>query len=98
MNAMHYLRGFLGILTREALRIRPKSATITEAEIEDALTRRKAARAEKCSTSSARFPRPTSSAIVARSAASNFQPASYNYASSFPASLRLLAYYPTHWP
>ncbi|MEL6738918.1 MAG: cysteine--tRNA ligase, partial [Pseudomonadota bacterium] len=34
-------------LTREALRIRPKSAEITEAEIEDALTRRKAARAEK---------------------------------------------------
>ena len=34
-------------LTREALRIRPKSAAITEAEIEDALARRKAARAEK---------------------------------------------------
>ena len=34
-------------LTREALRIRPKSAEIDEAEIEDALARRKAARAEK---------------------------------------------------
>ena len=34
-------------LTRTALRIRPKSATITEDEIEDALARRKAARAEK---------------------------------------------------
>ncbi len=34
-------------LTRQDLRIRPKSATITEAEIEDALARRKAARAEK---------------------------------------------------
>ena len=34
-------------LTREDLRIRPKSAEITEAEIEDALARRKAARAEK---------------------------------------------------
>ncbi|MEO0590140.1 MAG: cysteine--tRNA ligase [Pseudomonadota bacterium] len=34
-------------LTREALRIRPKSAEIAEAEIEDALARRKAARAEK---------------------------------------------------
>jgi cysteinyl-tRNA synthetase len=34
-------------LTREDLRIRPKSATVTEAEIEEALARRKAARAEK---------------------------------------------------
>lgn len=34
-------------LTREALRIRPKSAEITAEEIEDALARRKAARAEK---------------------------------------------------
>jgi len=34
-------------LTRTDLRIRPKSAAITEAEIEDALARRKAARAEK---------------------------------------------------
>jgi len=34
-------------LTREALRIRPKSATITEAEIEAALARRKEARAAK---------------------------------------------------
>jgi len=34
-------------LTREDLRIRPISAEITEAEIEDALGRRKAARAEK---------------------------------------------------
>ena len=34
-------------LTRQELRIRPISAEITEAEIEDALARRKAARAEK---------------------------------------------------
>ncbi|MEE4288431.1 MAG: cysteine--tRNA ligase [Erythrobacter sp.] len=34
-------------LTRTDLRIRPKSATVTEAEIEEALARRKAARAEK---------------------------------------------------
>ncbi|WP_114521972.1 cysteine--tRNA ligase [Altererythrobacter sp. ZODW24] len=34
-------------LSRTDLRIRPKDATITEAEIEDALARRKAARAEK---------------------------------------------------
>ncbi len=34
-------------LTREALRIRPVSAEISESEIEDALARRKAARAEK---------------------------------------------------
>ncbi len=34
-------------LTREALRIRPKTAEITEAEIEDALAARKAARAQK---------------------------------------------------
>ncbi|SMQ59465.1 cysteinyl-tRNA synthetase [Altererythrobacter xiamenensis] len=34
-------------LTREALRIRPKDAQISEEEIEDALARRKAARAEK---------------------------------------------------
>ena len=34
-------------VTRQDLRIRPKSATITEAKIEDALARRKAARAEK---------------------------------------------------
>jgi len=34
-------------LTREDLRIRPKDAQITEAEIEEALARRKAARAEK---------------------------------------------------
>lgn len=39
----------LGILSmkRADLRIRPKSATITEAEIEAALTRRKEARAAK---------------------------------------------------
>ena len=34
-------------LTRADLRIRPKCREITEAEIEDALARRKAARAEK---------------------------------------------------
>ncbi|GAA5059563.1 cysteine--tRNA ligase [Erythrobacter westpacificensis] len=34
-------------LSRTDLRLRPKSATITEAEIDDALERRKAARAEK---------------------------------------------------
>ena len=34
-------------LTRADLRIRPKDAQITEEEIEDALARRKAARAEK---------------------------------------------------
>ena len=34
-------------LTREALRIRPNSAEITDSDIEDALARRKAARAEK---------------------------------------------------
>lgn len=34
-------------LTRENLRIRPKSATITETEIEAALARRKEARAAK---------------------------------------------------
>ena len=34
-------------LTRESLRVRPKSAQITEAEIEDELARRKAARADK---------------------------------------------------
>jgi cysteinyl-tRNA synthetase len=34
-------------LTRSSLRIRPNDAAISEAEIEDALTRRKAARAEK---------------------------------------------------
>jgi cysteinyl-tRNA synthetase len=34
-------------LTRETLRIRPKAATITEAEIEAALARRKEARAAK---------------------------------------------------
>ena len=34
-------------LTRSELRLRPKDAAITEAEIEDALARRKAARAEK---------------------------------------------------
>ena len=34
-------------LTREDLRVRPKDAQITEEEIEDALARRKAARAEK---------------------------------------------------
>jgi cysteinyl-tRNA synthetase len=34
-------------LTRSRLRIRPKDAAIAEAEIEDALARRKAARAEK---------------------------------------------------
>ena len=43
--------GVLGLdlfgLTRADLRIRPKSATITEAEIEDALARRKEARAAK---------------------------------------------------
>ena len=38
--------GLLG-LARTDLRIRPKDAVITEAEIEDALARRKAARAEK---------------------------------------------------
>ena len=43
------MTGALGLtlMDREAFRIRPKSATITEAEIEDALARRKAARAEK---------------------------------------------------
>ena len=43
--------GVLGLglfgLTREALRIRPKDALVSEEEIEDALARRKAARAEK---------------------------------------------------
>ena len=34
-------------LARTDLRLRPKDAIITEAEIEDALERRKAARAEK---------------------------------------------------
>jgi cysteinyl-tRNA synthetase len=34
-------------LTRSRLRIRPKDATVSEAEIEDALARRKAARAER---------------------------------------------------
>lgn len=37
----------LALIDREDFRIRPKSATITEEEIEDALARRKAARAEK---------------------------------------------------
>ena len=48
---IEHMDGVLGLglfdLTREALRIRPKSATITEDEIEAALARRKAARAEK---------------------------------------------------
>ncbi len=48
---VEYMDGVLGLdlfgLTREALRIRPQSAEIAEAEIEDALSRRKAARAEK---------------------------------------------------
>ncbi|KWV90664.1 cysteine--tRNA ligase [Erythrobacter sp. YT30] len=48
---IEYMDSVLGFglfdLTREALRIRPKSASITEDEIEDALARRKAARAEK---------------------------------------------------
>ncbi|MEM6266703.1 MAG: cysteine--tRNA ligase, partial [Pseudomonadota bacterium] len=48
---VEYMDAVLGIglfdLTREDLRIRPKSAEITEEEIEDALARRKAARAEK---------------------------------------------------
>jgi cysteinyl-tRNA synthetase len=34
-------------LTRSDLRLRPKAAAISEAEIDDALARRKAARAEK---------------------------------------------------
>jgi cysteinyl-tRNA synthetase len=37
----------LTTLTRFDLRLRPKDAAIEEAEIEDALARRKAARAEK---------------------------------------------------
>ena len=45
MNAVLGLELF--DLSREALRLKPKAATITEAEIEDTLARRKAARAEK---------------------------------------------------
>jgi cysteinyl-tRNA synthetase len=37
----------LTALLRSDLRLRPKDAAVSEAEIEDALTRRKAARAEK---------------------------------------------------
>ncbi|MDY7099378.1 MAG: cysteine--tRNA ligase, partial [Pseudomonadota bacterium] len=48
---VEHMDGVLGLglfgLARTDLRIRPKSAEITEAEIEDALARRKAARAEK---------------------------------------------------
>ena len=51
INAIAECDKLLGLnlfgLTREDLRIRPKSATITEAEIEDALARRKDARAAK---------------------------------------------------
>ena len=50
-EAVTYMDTVLGLdllnITRQDLRIRPKTATITEAEIEDALTRRKAARADK---------------------------------------------------
>ncbi|MFZ1742245.1 MAG: cysteine--tRNA ligase [Pontixanthobacter sp.] len=47
-SQMDHLLGLkLAYLDRVDLRIRPKSAAITEAEVEDALTRRKAARAEK---------------------------------------------------
>ena len=48
---IEYMDAVLGLglfeLTREQLRIRPKAANIDEAEIEDSLARRKAARAEK---------------------------------------------------
>ncbi|MAY20172.1 MAG: cysteine--tRNA ligase [Erythrobacteraceae bacterium] len=48
---VEHINSVLGLglfdLTRAALRIRPKAATTTEDEIEDALARRKAARAEK---------------------------------------------------
>jgi cysteinyl-tRNA synthetase len=48
IEAMDFVLGLgLSNLTRADLRIRPKSATITEAEIEAALARRKDARAEK---------------------------------------------------
>ncbi|NVE94267.1 cysteine--tRNA ligase [Altererythrobacter lutimaris] len=51
-----YMDAVLGLdlleLQREDLRLRPKSAEIKEAEIEDALARRKAARAEKDFTTS----------------------------------------------
>ncbi len=48
VEAMDEVLGLgLFALTRADLRIRPKTGTITEAEIEDMLTRRKAARAEK---------------------------------------------------
>ncbi|TRD12233.1 cysteine--tRNA ligase [Erythrobacter insulae] len=48
---IEYMDGVLGLglfdLTRAQLRIRPKTATVADEEIEDALARRKAARAEK---------------------------------------------------
>lgn len=48
---VEHMNAVLGLglfdLTREVLRIRPKTATVTEAEIEDALARRKEARAAK---------------------------------------------------
>ncbi len=51
LKAAFWIDEILGLqletLTRADLRIRPKTAEITEAEIEDALARRKAARAEK---------------------------------------------------
>ncbi|WP_370178042.1 cysteine--tRNA ligase [Alteriqipengyuania sp.] len=51
LAAVAGLDGVLGLdlleLSREDLRIRPKDAQITEAEIEDALARRKAARADR---------------------------------------------------
>ena len=51
LSAMSHMDKVLGLdlekLTREALRVRPKDAQIAEDEIEDALARRKAARAEK---------------------------------------------------
>ena len=51
LSAMSHMDKVLGldleVLTREALRVRPKDAQIAEDEIEDALARRKAARAEK---------------------------------------------------
>ncbi|WP_298334874.1 cysteine--tRNA ligase [uncultured Erythrobacter sp.] len=51
VNVAQWMDEVLGLnlfgLTREDLRIRPKSADITESEIEEALAARKAARAEK---------------------------------------------------
>jgi cysteinyl-tRNA synthetase len=53
VSAMDNVLGLdLLALDRTALRIRPASATITEAEIEDVLARRKAARADKDFTTS----------------------------------------------